>query len=69
MGWGRGYGRGFGWRRYGVPWDAGYGPAYGPEPLEPSEEIDMLRAEADSLNNALDEIGKRIEELEGKSSE
>jgi uncharacterized coiled-coil DUF342 family protein len=35
----------------------------------PSEEIDMLRAEADSLNNALDQISKRIEELERKSSE
>jgi hypothetical protein len=69
MGWGRGYGGGFGWRRFGAPWDAEYTPAYGPGPLDPTEEIDMLRAEADSLNNALDEISKRIEELERKSSE
>jgi hypothetical protein len=29
----------------------------------------MLRAEADSLNNALGEVSKRIAELERKSSE
>jgi hypothetical protein len=69
MGWGRGYGRGFGWSRFGAPWDAGYAPAYGSAPLEPAAEIGMLRAEADSLNNALDEIGKRIAELERKSAE
>ena len=69
MGWGRGYGRGFGWWRFGAPRGTGYAPAYGPDPLNPTEEIDMLRAEADSLNNALDEISKRIEELERKSSE
>ena len=69
MGWGRGYGRGFGWWRFGAPRGAGYASAYGPEPLDPAEEIDMLRAKGDSLNNALDEISKRIEELERKSSE
>jgi hypothetical protein len=69
MGWGRGYGKGFGWRRFGAPRFAGYAPTYGPESLDPAEEIDMLRAEADSLNNALDQISKRIEELERKSSE
>jgi hypothetical protein len=69
MGWGRGYGRGFGWRRFGAPWGAEYTPAYGPGPLDQTEEIDMLRAEAEYLNNALDEISKRIEELERKSSE
>ena len=69
MGWGRGYGKGFGWRRFGAPWGAEYTPAYGHDPVDPPEEIDMLRAEADSLNNALDEISKRIEELERKSFE
>jgi hypothetical protein len=60
MGRGRGYGRGFGWWRFGAPWFSGYAPTYGPDPLDPREEIDMLRAEADSLNNALDEISKRL---------
>jgi hypothetical protein len=69
LGWGRGYGRGFGWWKFGAPRGTGYAPAYGPDPRDPTEEIDMLRAEADSLNNALNEIGNRIEELERKSSE
>jgi hypothetical protein len=69
MGRGRGYGRGFGGWRSEAAWDAGYAPAYGPEPLDPTEEIDMLRAEADSLNKALNEISNRIEELERKSAE
>jgi hypothetical protein len=69
MGWGRGYGRGFGWWRFGVPRGAGYAQAYGSAPLAPTEEIDMLRAEADSLKSSLAEINKRIEELQSKSAE
>lgn len=69
MSWGRGYGRGFGWRRSGAPWSTGYAPAYPPETLEPGEEVEILRSEADSLKNALDQIKKRIEKLERKSSE
>ena len=65
---GRGYGRGFG---YGAPYPArgGWdGPTYGggpyPYSMEPSEEINMLRAEADGMKSGLDEIRRRIEELE-----
>lgn len=55
----RGFCRGFGW----------YPPVYGPAyPPDQTNEIDMLKAEADSMKNALDTINKRIEELE-KSSE
>ena len=72
---GRGYGRGFG---YGppVPVRGGwYGPAYGnpypypySSPMEPSDEINMLRAEADAMKSGLDEIKRRIEELEKEES-
>jgi hypothetical protein len=68
MGWGRGYGRGFGWWRFGDPWASDYEPLYGPGPLEPGEEVEMLRAEADSLKSNLEQINKRIDELERKSS-
>ena len=69
MGWGRGYGRGFGWWRFGDPWSTGYAPAYPAETLEPGEEVEILRSEADSLKNTLDQIKKRIEKLERKSAE
>ena len=69
---GRGYGRGFG---YGLPYPVRggwYGPAYAanpyPYPMESSEEINMLRAEADAMKNGLDEIKRRIEELEKESA-
>lgn len=58
----RGFGRGFGWCRW-------YPPAYGSnDPLDQTGEMNMLKAEADVMKNALDSIKKRIEELE-KSSE
>jgi hypothetical protein len=69
---GRGYGRGFG---YGLPYPVRggwYGTAYSnpyPYPMEPSEEINMLRAEADAMKSGLDEIRRRIEELEKESAE
>ena len=56
-GWGRGYGRGWGWRAYGP------GP-YGLYGMSPAEEAEMLKAEAEDMKRALDEISKRIEELE-----
>ena len=58
MGMGRGFGRGFG----GCRW---YPPAYGPDyPIDQTGEINMLKAKADVMKNALDSINKRIEELE-----
>ena len=56
---GRGFGRGYGW----------YPPAAGPAyPADASDEIDMLKADADYMQKSLDAINKRIEELEKKPS-
>ena len=59
-GWGRGYGRGY----FGYP--AAVGPAF---PVDASDEIDMLRAQADSLNASLNAVNRRIDDLEKKSSQ
>ena len=74
FGYGRGY-RGRGFRRGfgpGYGWGRGYAPAapyYGPYPMDPSQEVNMLKTEADALRSELDQINKRIEELEKESSE
>ena len=72
-GYGRGFGRGGGFRRgfgpgYGrSQW---YGPANGaPYPMDPAQEMNMLKAEADAMKSDLDEINRRIEGLEKKPSE
>ena len=61
-GFGRGMGRAFGWKGWYQP---SYYPAYA---QSPEEELDMLKAEANSVKNSLDMINRRIAELE-KSSE
>jgi len=69
-GFGRGFARGFGLQGFYPGWGGGYAPAYGaPYPMDPSQEMDMLRVEADAMKSGLDEINRRIEELEKKSSE
>jgi hypothetical protein len=60
MGRGRAYGGGYGW--YPAP----VGPAY---PVDAAEEMDMLKAEADSIKKSLEAVNKRIEELEKEPSE
>ena len=56
---GCGFGRGAGW----------YPPAAGPAyPADASDEIDMLKADANYMQKSLDAINKRIEELEKKPS-
>jgi hypothetical protein len=40
-----------------------------PHPITPSEELNMLKADADALKGDLDEINRRIEELEKEPSE
>lgn len=73
---GAGYGRGLAMRRgfrggYGPGRGRGYGPGYGwyppdPGPVYPADtsvEIDMLKAQAGDLKNALDAVHKRIDEL------
>jgi prefoldin subunit 5 len=37
--------------------------------MGPSEEMNMLRTEAESMKRGLDEINRRIEELEKRASE
>jgi hypothetical protein len=55
-----GFGRGYGWR-------PNMNPSY-PYAMDAPEELDMLKAQAASMKNALDAISKRMAELE-KSSE
>ena len=79
---GRGGGRGWrnrfyatglpGWARAGVvggvnPWAAGaYGPAAAPVA---GQETDALRAQADYLKSALDDVNARLEALESRQKE
>ena len=63
---GRGYGRGYGGQDV-YPASRGYsGPGYGPQPysMAPSEEINLLRAETDAIKGSLDEIKRRLAELQ-----
>lgn len=73
-GWGRGYGwgRGFGWRGIGHPYPYRYGyPGYYPEApyvpgISPEEEEKMLKQQADAMESQLEEIQKRLQELESE---
>jgi len=71
-GYGRGYGRGRGFRRGFSPWygpDRRYGIAYGaPYPMDPAQDVNMLKTEANAMKGDLDAINKRIKELEKESS-
>jgi hypothetical protein len=67
---GRGYGRGFGWRGAYQPYGAWYGPAnaYGtPYTMKPEDELNILKNEASAIKNDLDEINRRIQEIETQS--
>ena len=78
MGWGRGrgFGRGFGWGRagYGLPaYGSAVNPyAYGGAPFAPGltaqQELNGLKGQAEYLEDSLDGIKKRIEELESQKS-
>jgi len=73
---GFGRGRGFGWAGagYGMPaWGGAVNPyAYGAAPFAPAvtagQELDGLKGQAEYLEDSLDEIKKRIEELESQKS-
>jgi len=84
-GWGRGFGRGlghgFGWgrARYGWPawggyaspyvgYAAGYPAAFGAAP-NPEQEQTALRQQSQYLQDSLDAINKRIEDLEKEKSQ
>jgi hypothetical protein len=82
-GWGRGFGGGRGWRAgYGAPpygtavGAPPYAPAYGPyaatpyaPAMPPEAELDALKTQADYFTKALDEIRKRIDELQAEQKE
>jgi hypothetical protein len=73
---GRGFGRGFGWARagYGSPAGDAVGYPYAPYPVPfaqaptPQQELDGLKQQAEYFKDALDEINKRIEELDSQKS-
>jgi hypothetical protein len=76
MGFGFGWGRGRGWRHgyyaTGLPGWArgGWWPAYGAAPfLTPVQEGEALKAQAEQMEKALEEIRKRIAELETAQSQ
>jgi hypothetical protein len=63
MGMRRGFGRGFGGCRWYPP---ASGPAY---PADPAAEINMLKVQADSMQNTLDAINRRMAQLQEESTE
>jgi hypothetical protein len=70
MGFGRG--RGFGWRRWGYPYAAYYPVVpYGNVPYgmayQPEQELEFLQNQAEVLGDQLEDIQKRISELEAES--
>ena len=78
-GWGRGRGGGGGWGRRNMFYATGlprwqrfgpavpfYGNAYPPAPST-DDELQALKSQAEYFSNALDEIKKRISELEAES--
>jgi len=76
-GWGRGggFGRGFGWAGAGYGWPAWggaaapYVPYAGPSAptVTPEQELTGLKQQSEYFQNALDDINKRIEQLEAES--
>ena len=67
-GYGRGYGRGGGFGRAGgFGAYGGFGPGYGPwtpPQMDPAEELQILKTQAEMLKRQLDAIERRIRELE-----
>lgn len=67
---GAGLGRGRGWRNFGrfgaypTPYAAPY-PSYEGARMAPEREIDYLKEESSILKEELDQIEKRLNELEG----
>jgi hypothetical protein len=63
---GRGYGRGFGQGYGGFPAPPAYGMNY---PVSQTDELEMLRADAEAMQKSLEFIQQRIAELEKEGSE
>ena len=67
FGGGRGWGRGFGWGTWGVqPVYPAYSPAYAPS-YGPEDERTALKDQAKYFEEALQDIKKRIEEIESSA--
>ena len=69
---GRGFGRGWRHRYYatGIPgWMAGGFTTYGPPAMGPETELKALEEEATFLERSLEEVKKRLAELEAKDKE
>jgi Family of unknown function (DUF5320) len=63
-------GRGFGWGGYFPIWERRYSQGFSvPHALDASDELNMLKTEADAIKKDLEEINKRMEELEKEASE
>ena len=65
-GWGRGFGRGWAYPHvggyYGMPYAYPYAPVMSSE-----QEADMLKAQAEDMQSSLEDINKRISELESSA--
>jgi hypothetical protein len=57
----RGFGRMRGFRRF---WGKGFGPYSPGNPLTAEEELNLLKQQAESVKSTLDQINKRISEIE-----
>jgi len=70
---GFGFGRGAGFGRGLGPAESypnvGYAPYYGGYAASPKDEATTLRREAEYMKQQLDAVNRRIEELEGKTSQ
>ncbi len=65
-GYGRGRGHGFGPAYDGVPYPQAYGTGY---PAGKTDELEMLRADADAMRQSLESVQRRIAELEKEESQ
>jgi hypothetical protein len=63
---GFGRGRGFGPAAGGYPYPQAVGTGY---PVSKTDEMEMLRADAEAMRQSLDAIQRRISELEKEGSE
>ena len=68
---GMGYGRAWGRRRWAGhdAWDSAWGPmAYGPV-MDKSQELDMLKTQAEQIQHGLAQVQEQIKQLERNASE
>ena len=69
---GRGFGRGFGWRRgpgFAMGWHTPYPAAGSQGAMNPADELEVLREEAEAMKRDLEAVNHRIVEIEKASTE